>query len=399
MKKIEKEPSKTFTSIVESVCQVERIAWNECANFINDDRNIGNPFLSHEFFCCLEESGSVSKETGWISQHILLFEENNSLIGILPNYLKNHSWGEYIFDQIFANAWEKAGGKYYPKLLSAIPFSPVASDRFLIKKGYNRKLVIEKLLEALEELQRYYKVSSAHINFISESQLKIALKNNLWLERHSIQFHWNNQNYENFEHFLSQLSSSKRKAIRKERNEVSKGSTLIEVIRKDDIKISHAKIFYKFYLSTIEKKWGGIYLNQKFWDLLIKNLKSRIIFIFSKQNNEYIAGAINLIDQNTIYGRNWGSIKDIKFLHFEVCYYQAIEFAINNKIKKVEAGAQGFHKIQRGYIPTKTFSMHNFYDSNLNLAVKKFLSSERIQINKEFNYLMSKSPYRNLQKS
>ena len=399
MKKIEKEPSKTFTSIVESVYQVERIAWNECANFINDDRNIGNPFLSHEFFCCLEESGSVSKETGWISQHILLFEENNSLIGILPNYLKNHSWGEYIFDQIFANAWEKAGGKYYPKLLSAIPFSPVASDRFLIKKGYNRKLVIEKLLEALEELQRYYKVSSSHINFISESQLKIALKNNLWLERHSIQFHWNNQNYENFEHFLSQLSSSKRKAIRKERNEVSKGSTLIEVIRKDDIKISHAKIFYNFYLSTIEKKWGGIYLNQKFWDLLIKNLKSRIIFIFSKQNNEYIAGAINLIDQSTIYGRNWGSIKDIKFLHFEVCYYQAIEFAINNKIKKVEAGAQGFHKIQRGYIPTRTFSMHNFYDSNLNLAVKKFLSSERIQIKKEFSYLMSKSPYRNLQKS
>ena len=399
MKKIEKEPSKTFTSIVESVYQVERIAWNECANFINDDRNIGNPFLSHEFFCCLEESGSVSKETGWISQHILLFEEDNSLIGILPNYLKNHSWGEYIFDQIFANAWEKAGGKYYPKLLSAIPFSPVAGDRFLIKKGYNRKLVIEKLLEALEELKRYYKVSSAHINFISESQLKIALKNNLWLERHSIQFHWNNQNYENFEHFLSQLSSSKRKAIRKERNEVSKSSTLIEVIRKDDIKVSHARIFYNFYLSTIEKKWGGIYLNKKFWDLLIKNLKSRIIFIFSKQNNEYIAGAINLIDQNTIYGRNWGSIKDIKFLHFEVCYYQAIEFAINNKIKKIEAGAQGFHKIQRGYIPTKTFSIHNFYDSNLNLAVKKFLSSERMQIKKEFNYLMSKSPYKNLQKS
>ena len=156
MNKIEKEPSNTYTSVVESVFQVDRSAWNNCVNFIDDNRNIGNPFLSHEFFSCLEESGSVSKETGWISQHILLFEEGNSLIGILPNYLKNHSWGEYIFDQVFANAWENAGGKYYPKLLSAIPFSPVAGERFLIKKGHNRKFVIEKLLAALEDLKKFY---------------------------------------------------------------------------------------------------------------------------------------------------------------------------------------------------------------------------------------------------
>ena len=394
MNKIEKEPSHTYTSVAESVFQVERSAWNNCANFIDDNRNIGNPFLSHEFFSCLEESGSVSKETGWISQHILLFEEGNSLIGILPNYLKNHSWGEYIFDQVFANAWENAGGKYYPKLLSAIPFSPVAGERFLIKKGYSRKFVIEKLLDALEDLKKFYKVSSAHINFINEPQLKIALKNKFWFERNNIQFHWSNQNYENFEHFLSKLSSSKRKTIRRERKDIHKSSILIEVVQNDDIKNYHSKIFYNFYLSTIEKKWGGVYLNQSFWDLLIQYLKNRIVFIFSKQDGEFIGGAINLVDQNTIYGRNWGSIKDIKFMHFEVCYYQAIEYAIMNNLKKVEAGAQGFHKIQRGYLPTKTYSIHNFSNNNLSLAVQKFLDSERIQIGKEFDLLMTKSPYK-----
>ena len=394
MNKIEKEPSHTYTSVAESVFQVERSAWNNCANFIDDNRNIGNPFLSHEFFSCLEESGSVSKETGWISQHILLFEDGNSLIGILPNYLKNHSWGEYIFDQVFANAWENAGGKYYPKLLSAIPFSPVAGERFLIKKGYSRKFVIEKLLDALEDLKKFYKVSSAHINFINEPQLKIALKNKFWFERNNIQFHWSNQNYENFEHFLSKLSSSKRKTIRRERKEIHKSSILIDIVKNDEIKNYHSKIFYNFYLSTIEKKWGGVYLNQKFWDLLIQYLKNRIVFIFSKQDGEFIGGAINLIDQNTIYGRNWGSIKDIKFMHFEVCYYQAIEYAIMNNLKKVEAGAQGFHKIQRGYLPTKTYSIHNFSNNNLSLAVQKFLNSERTQIGKELDLLMTKSPYK-----
>ena len=394
MNKIEKEPSLTYTSVAESVFQVERSAWNNCANFIDDNRNIGNPFLSHEFFSCLEESGSVSKETGWISQHILLFEEGNSLIGILPNYLKNHSWGEYIFDQVFANAWENAGGKYYPKLLSAIPFSPVAGERFLIKKGYNRKFVIEKLLAALEDLKKFYKVSSAHINFINKPQLQIALKNKFWFERNNIQFHWSNQNYENFEHFLSKLSSSKRKTIRRERKEIHKSSILLEIVKNDEIKNYHSKIFYNFYLSTIEKKWGGVYLNQRFWDLLIQYLKNRIVFIFSKQDGEFIGGAINLVDQNTIYGRNWGSIKDIKFMHFEVCYYQAIEYAIMNNLKKVEAGAQGFHKIQRGYLPTKTYSIHNFSNNNFSLAVQKFLNSERSQISKELDLLMTKSPYK-----
>ena len=394
MNTVEVQNSKFYTKIIESVHQVERKAWNECANFNNDDTYVGNPFLSHEFFCSLEDSGSVSKETGWISQHILL-SVNNSIVGILPNFIKNHSWGEYIFDQVFAQALENAGGKYYPKLLSAVPFSPVPGERFLIKAGYDKQEIIKLLLNALEELIEIYKVSSGHINFINKDQIKYFSSEHSWLERQNIQFHWNNDNYENFDHFLSKLSSSKRKTIRREREEIYKSSINLEIISGDDIKNSHAERFNKFYLSTIEKKWGGAYLNEKFWHLMVENLSKRIVFIFAKEENDYFAGAINLIDNNTIYGRNWGSLKQIKFLHFEACYYQAIEFAINNGLKKVEAGAQGIHKIQRGYLPTKTYSLHKFSNQGLSEAAKKYLNAEKIQIEKEIGFLETKSPFKN----
>ena len=245
-------------------------------------------------------------------------------------------------------------GKCWWKILSKIAIRntfSIAGERFLIKKGYSRKFVIEKLLDALEDLKKFYKVSSAHINFINEPQLKIALKNKFWFERNNIQFHWSNQNYENFEHFLSKLSSSKEKTIRRERKEIHKSSVLIDIVKNDEIKNYHSKYFIIFTYQPL-KKMGGVYLNQKFWDLLIQYLKISC-FIFSKQDGEFIGGAINLIDQSTIYGRNWGSIKDIKFMHFEVCYYKAIEYAIMNNLKKVEAGAQDLHKIQRGYLQLK----------------------------------------------
>ena len=394
MNTVEVENPNFYTTIIESAHQVEREKWNDCANFKNDETNIGNPFLSHEFFCCLEDSGSVSKETGWITQHILL-SYNNSIVGILPNFIKNHSWGEYIFDQVFAQALENAGGKYYPKLLSAVPFSPVPGERFLIKTGYDKKKIIKLLLNALEDLIKIYKFSSGHINFINKDQTKYLSDEHNWLERQNIQFHWNNENYENFDHFLSKLSSSKRKTIRRERKEIFESSTNLEIIRGEDIKNLHAEKFNKFYLSTIEKKWGGAYLNEKFWHLMVENLNKRIVFIFAKENNDYFAGAINLIDNNTIYGRNWGSLKQIKFLHFETCYYQAIEFAINNGLKTVEAGAQGIHKIQRGYLPTKTYSLHKFSNQNLGEAAKKYLNAEKIQIEKEIGFLKTKSPFKN----
>jgi len=394
MNTIKAEFSNFSTSVIESVHQIDRNAWNECANFKNNSSNIGNPFLSHEFFCCLEDSGSVCEKTGWISQHILLYS-NNLVVGILPNFLKNHSWGEYIFDQVFAQAWENAGGQYYPKLLSAVPFSPVPGERFLIKAGYDKKKIIGLLLKALENLMQIYKTSSSHINFITKEQIKNIPKDNYWLERQNIQFHWKNENYQDFEHFLSKLSSSKRKVIRRERKEIFNSSINLEIIRSEEIKDQHAKLFNKFYLSTIEKKWGGAYLNEKFWHLLVENLKKRIVFIFAKENNDYFAGAINLFDSNTIYGRNWGSLKQVKFLHFEACYYQAIDFAISNKLENVEAGAQGIHKIQRGYMPTKTYSIHKFSNKNLSDAIENYINAEKLQIKHEIDVLKQKSPFKN----
>ena len=393
MNTVKTEFSNFHTSVIESVHQIDRNAWNECANFKNDSSNKGNPFLSHEFFCCLEDSGSVSEKTGWVSQHILLYYDN-LVIGILPNFLKSHSWGEYIFDQVFAQAWENAGGKYHPKLLSAVPFSPVPGERFLIKTGYNKKQVTDLLLKALDSLIEIYNVSSSHINFINKEQIKNIPKDKHWLERQNIQFHWNNESYQDFEHFLSKLSSPKRKAIKRERKKILKSSINLEIIESEGIRDWHAKIFNSFYLSTIEKKWGGAYLNERFWHLLIENLKRRIVFVFAKENKDYFAGAINLVDNNTIYGRNWGSLKQVKFLHFEACYYQAIDFAISNKLKKVEAGAQGIHKIQRGYIPTKTYSIHKFSNKNLSEAIEKYLKAEKLQIKNEINILKQKSPFK-----
>ena len=385
-----------YTSVINSVHQVDRKSWNECANFTNSrgKENFGNPFLSHEFFCCLEDSGSVSQKTGWISQHILLHKSDKSIIGIFPNFLKNHSWGEYIFDHIFAQAWENAGGKYYPKLLSAVPFTPVAGERFLIKNGINKKTAISVILSTLKDLAKAFKVSSAHINFVCKKQCETIPDNAEWLKRYSIQFHWENKNYENFDHFLLDLTSSKRKVIRRERREIENSSIVMEIVKAEDIKDFHADIFYQFYLSTIEKKWGGAYLNKKFWHLLIKNLKNRIVFIFAKESNVNIAGAINLIDNNAIYGRNWGSVKEVKFLHFETCYYQAIDFAIKNGLKTVEAGAQGMHKIQRGYIPKEIFSKHYFLNGVFRRVASNYLESEKKQIKNEMRILEQKSPFR-----
>ena len=385
-----------YTSVINSAHQVDRKSWNECANFSKNrgKENFGNPFLSHEFFCCLEDSGSVSQKTGWISQHILLHKSDKSIVGIFPNYLKIHSWGEYIFDHIFAQAWENAGENYYPKLLSAVPFTPVTGERFLIKNGINKGTAINLMLSTLKDLAKAFKVSSAHINFICHKQCEIMSSDAEWLKRYSIQFHWENKNYENFDHFLFELTSSKRKIIKRERREIKNSSIVMDVVKDEDIKGYHADIFHQFYLSTIEKKWGGAYLNQQFWHLLVENLKNRIVFIFARESNEYIAGAINLIDNNAIYGRNWGSIREIKFLHFETCYYQAIDFAINNGLKTVEAGAQGMHKIQRGYLPKETFSKHYFLNGTFRRVVSNYLESEKKQIKNEIQILEQKSPFR-----
>ena len=389
--------SKNFyTTIINSAHKISASTWNELANFKNtkDGDLIGNPFLSHEFFTSLEDSGSISYRTGWIVQHIILKNIDGLVLGILPNFLKTHSWGEYVFDHIFAEVWQRHGKNYYPKFLSAIPFTPITGPRFLLSKNINHKDAIETLLSSLKKLVEENKFSSSHINFINDEQTKYFCKDPSWFKRLGIQFHWKNNNYENFESFLSTLSSPKRKIIKKERREVSSKCLKINKLVGDQIKEEHIEKFYNFYINTTEKKFGAAYLTKDFWFLLISRLKHRVLLILVDDNNQSVAGAINLFDSKSIYGRNWGSLKNIKFLHFEVCYYQAIEFAISKGLENVEAGAQGIHKLQRGYYPTLTQSIHYFSENIFADAISEFLKIETNEIKKEIKSLEKRLPYK-----
>ena len=387
-----------YTTIINSTHQISKSTWNNLADFKNvkDGILVGNPFLSHEFFTCLEDSGSISYKTGWVVQHIILKNIDGLVVGILPNFLKTHSWGEYVFDHIFADVWQRHGKNYYPKLLSAIPFTPITGPRFLLSKNINQKHAIQVLLSSLKKLVEDNKLSSSHINFIDHKQACHACEDPSWLKRYGIQFHWKNDNYENFEGFLSNLSSSKRKVIRKERREINSKCLKIKKLTGDEIKEKHIESFYNFYVNTSEKKFGAAYLTRDFWFLLISRLKHRVLLILVFDNKNSVAGAINLFDNKSIYGRNWGSLVNVNFLHFEVCYYQAIEFAITKKLETVEAGAQGIHKIQRGYYPTTTQSIHYFFDKEFAIPISKFLKIETNEIKKDIISFEKRLPYKNL---
>ena len=311
-----------------------------------DELNICNhPFTSYDFLNALESSLSVSSNTGWTPKHILVKSDDNTIIGASPNYLKMHSYGEYIFDHSWANAFENAGGQYYPKLLSAIPFTPATGPRILLnpQNNYNDK-IFELIIDTYEQIVENNNLSSVHINFITK-QLSNKLNERNWIKREGLQFHWHNKEYRSFDDFLDKLKSTKRKAIKKERKKVNEYGLTIERITGNNLNTKIWDAFYEFYLSTIDKKWGGAYLTREFFYLINQNMKNDILLVIAKRSNEIIAGALNFIGQNTLYGRNWGTKLDIPFLHFELCYYQAIEYAIENKIKIVEAGAQGHHKI------------------------------------------------------
>ena len=373
------------------------------SDLINVDKNQWNrlnetshPFTSYEFLTSLELSLSVCKKTGWTPQHIVIKDDKNTLIGALPNYLKMHSYGEYIFDHSWANAFENAGGQYYPKLLSAIPFTPATGPRFLIKDdNVDKDKIFELLVNTIENLVKDNNLSSAHINFLSEDISKNLYHKN-WIERKGLQFHWHNKEYKTFNDFLEKLKSTKRKAIKKERKKIFNFDIKIERITGNDLTDEMWDSFYEFYLNTIDKKWGGAYLTKNFFYLINQNMKDRVLLVIAKQHDKIVAAALNFIGDDTLYGRNWGSIVDIPFLHFELCYYQAIEFAIERKIKKVEAGAQGDHKIQRGYIATSTYSCHYINNPSFTDAVKKFVKMEAKEINKQIEIINQLgSPYSN----
>ena len=375
--------------LASSLRNIDKNQWNKL-NICN------HPFTSYEFLNALETSNSVSTKTGWTPKHILVKNAANNLIGASPNYLKMHSYGEYIFDHSWANAFENAGGQYYPKLLSAIPFTPATGPRILLSPQKNNNDEIFKLIiGTYEQLVKNNNLSSAHINFITK-QLSDTLNKRNWIKREGLQFHWYNKKYQSFDDFLDELKSTKRKAIKKERKKINEYGLTIERLTGDALNVKIWDSFYEFYLSTIDKKWGGAYLTKDFFYSINRSMKNKILLVIAKKNNDIIAGALNFLGENTLYGRNWGSKLDIPFLHFELCYYQAIEYAIENKIQIVEAGAQGHHKIQRGYIATSTYSAHYIQNDSFDKAVRGFVEMEANEINKQIEIINQQgSPYSN----
>ena len=371
--------------VVDSIMDIEAKEWDECAGY-------SNPFISHAFLSSLEQSGSVSTETGWLPQHVVIRDQNGNTCACCPLYLKNHSYGEYIFDWGWADAYERAGGKYYPKLQSAVPFTPVTGRRLLVKNSAPKEYY-KFLVSTIIEVSRKHNVSSLHVTFPLEREWELLGKAG-FLMRTSKQFHWENHSYSTFEEFLSQLTSRKRKAIKKERESLFQNQIVYKLLTGAELTENYWDIFYQYYLNTIDRKWGQAYLTRDFFSMLGERLPNAALLIVAERNGEPIAGALNLIGNDTIFGRNWGCRENLKFLHFETCYYQAIEYAIANKLRWVEAGAQGPHKIQRGYLPKEVYSAHWIENVNFRNAVDNFVIRERKEVDYEINELMKYSPYR-----
>jgi predicted N-acyltransferase len=349
-----------------------------------DELTGGDPFLSHAFLAALEDSGSVGPGTGW-SPAPILTEEEGRLLGAAPAYLKSHSQGEYVFDHGWADAWERAGGAYYPKLQVAIPFTPVPGARLIGRRP-------QQLLAAAEAVTLQNDLSSAHITFIDEEGARECERRG-WLIRHGIQYHWFNRGYANFEDFLAALSSRKRKAIRKERAAARAGLEF-RTLRGAEIGAAERDAMWAFYQDTGSRKWGRPYLTREFFDLVGTRMGDKVLLMLACRGSQPIAGALNFVGQDTLYGRYWGTIEEVPFLHFELCYYQAVEWAIAHGLSSVQAGAQGEHKLARGYDPVVTKSAHFLPNRSFRAGVADFLEVERAAIATEFELLRQDLPYR-----
>ena len=372
--------------VIERLAEVPAASWDACAG-------ADNPFVSHAFLEALEASGSATAETGWLPQHILVEDESGRLLGAAPLYLKSHSYGEYVFDHGWAAALERAGGHYYPKLQAAVPFTPVTGPRLLLHPQASERTA-DALVASMIEVARAHKVSSLHVTFPRRAEWE-RLGAAGFLQRQGQQFHWENRGYRDFEDFLAALNSRKRKQIRRERREALEGGIEVEALTGGALEPRHWDAFYRFYRATTDRKWGGGYLTRDFFDRLHERLGERVLLILAKQRQRYVAGALNLLGSDTLFGRNWGCLGDFPFLHFELCYYQAIELAIARNLKRVEAGAQGAHKIQRGYLPSPTYSAHWIADRNFAAAVADFLRRERRALETEMAELEEElSPFR-----
>ncbi len=372
------------------IAEIGKEAWDACtrAEDFHD-----NPFISFDFLDVCEQSGCAVERQGWGPHHLSIEDEAGKVAAVLPFYAKSHSQGEYVFDHSWADAYERAGGQYYPKLIAAAPFSPVPGPRLLVRPDVDRDEGRRMLIGGAMTFARDAGISTIGFNFPMEDEWRFMGEEGL-LQRQNQQYHWLNQGYATFDDFLGALSSGRRKTIRRERRD-AQADLEIHCLTGKDITEAHWDAFFEFYMDTASRKWGSPYLNRRFFSLLGERMADRVLLILARRNGRWIAGAYNMIGGDCLYGRNWGCVEQVPFLHFEHCYYQAIEWAIGRGLARVEAGAQGQHKIARGYLPTAVYSTHYIADPGLRRAVARFLEEERQAVQGEMDWLAEEySPFR-----
>ncbi len=388
-------PDGIEIQLVGSITDIPERDWDACAN---PPGEAFDPFVSHAFLKALERSGSASAEEGWAPVHLVYAngpgaDDPGAIQAVMPLYLKGHSYGEYVFDHAWANAYHRAGGQYYPKLQSAVPFTPVTGRRLLARPGKTRAPAREALAQGAIAAARKLNVSSLHVTFPTQTDWTL-LGDMSFLRRQDQQFWWENQGYDSFEGFLDSLASRKRKNLRKEREAALSEGLTIRWLTGSDITEADWDAFFAFYTDTGARKWGTPYLKRSFFSMIGEAMAERVLLVMCYRDGKAIAGALNFIGGDALYGRHWGCIEDHRFLHFEACYYQAIDFAIERGLKRVEAGAQGAHKIARGYVPRPTYSAHWIADPSFRDAIDRYLTAERDAVEEDMAALEAMAPYR-----
>lgn len=383
-------PENLKLRTVRSITELDKTLWNRFLTATDPiDSDPDNPFVSYAFLYALEKAGCVGAGTGWQPSHLVLEDEHDTILALAPAYLKSHSMGEYVFDQSWAEAYARAGGEYYPKLQLSVPFTPVTGPRLLADSKAAKLQLARGIAEMIIETD----LSSAHLTFMPEADV-MMMEHADYLIRTDQQFHFHNEGYRDFDGFLDALSSRKRKVIKRERRDAIANGITIEHLTGQDICEHHWDAFFEFYMDTGARKWGRPYLNRLFFSLIGELMAEKIVLMLAKREGRYIAGAINFLGAHTLYGRNWGAIEEHPFLHFEVCYYQAIEYAITHGLQRVEAGAQGEHKLARGYRPVTTYSAHYIAHAGLRRAVADYLDTERVYVGRVNDALSDATPFR-----
>ncbi|MGE5547830.1 MAG: GNAT family N-acetyltransferase [Solirubrobacterales bacterium] len=370
-------------AVLTAIDEVDAASWDACADS-------ANPFVAHAFLAALERSGSATAETGWLPRHLVARDGTGKVVACAPLYLKTHSYGEYVFDWGWAEAYARAGGRYYPKLQCAIPFTPVTGPRLMAADAHHRAL----LALAMIEVARTHKASSVHVTFAGDDDAAV-LDEAGYMRRLGFQYHWENHGYRTFEDFLASLASRRRKQIRKEREAVTGQGIDISTLVGADVKARHWDAFHRFYSQVVDRKWGAAYLNRAFFEeLSASRLADQVVLVWAEDDGRPLAAAFNMVGGDTLFGRTWGARREVPFLHFEACFYRALDFAIAHGLSRVEAGAQGEHKLGRGYLPTPTHSAHWIADPALAQAVARFLAHERRDIAEEMAAQADQGPYR-----